>query len=277
MLRKSLILIVLFSIILSFNSALASTGSCVGNCGMSAGDCWCDSGCVIFGDCCDDYVEVCVNPYQDFPVFIFDTDVDSYNDILGTLFNNGRVQVLVDDVIKGINENANSEMRIQIEGIDEGSFPEGAIRIALPNTIYVNYENIKVKGIDSANVMYDFEFTGVGNLTSTKNILNNLLGNSSILDFLIAEDLMVYLSDSNPVSNTLFLEKNSHKIITILWNKSTQNVNNIDIRIPIYQLPNDVLKVLNIQKMAIYAIYKNKNDKIINIEILKDDISPNLP
>lgn len=33
--------------------------SCEGNCDSNAGNCWCDSGCVEFGDCCEDICELC--------------------------------------------------------------------------------------------------------------------------------------------------------------------------------------------------------------------------
>ena len=37
------------------------TGTCQGNCGGSAGSCWCDNSCQQLGDCCSDYVSVCLN------------------------------------------------------------------------------------------------------------------------------------------------------------------------------------------------------------------------
>jgi hypothetical protein len=63
----------------------ATPGSCAGWCGESgvSGDCYCDSTCLSFEDCCDDYLDVCgVGPPGDATA----TDIDLADDatITGT-------------------------------------------------------------------------------------------------------------------------------------------------------------------------------------------------
>lgn len=41
-------------------AALPPEQSCSGDCGAYGGACWCDSLCVSYGDCCDDYAEMCL-------------------------------------------------------------------------------------------------------------------------------------------------------------------------------------------------------------------------
>ena len=40
------------------------SGSCVGECGFDDGVCYCDTDCVMIGDCCDDYSDICPSQYK---------------------------------------------------------------------------------------------------------------------------------------------------------------------------------------------------------------------
>jgi Somatomedin B domain len=59
----------------------APAASCEGTCGLQAADgCWCDSGCMEYGDCCDDYGAVCED--VEFSEVCFNGEDDNGNGLI---------------------------------------------------------------------------------------------------------------------------------------------------------------------------------------------------